>query len=111
MGSINCLRVVKQQFSLGRVQEGGTSLLLFGALTEQLVHDEPGKDESGLGRWSVMTLKGDGVQTRVVCGNNPCYNRKLESSTSYQQHRRYFITKRATLHAHEPNSGRTSWLS
>jgi len=52
--------------NIGRVQEGGRSLLLFGSLTEQLVHEEPGKDESGLGRWSVMTLKGDGVQTRVA---------------------------------------------
>jgi hypothetical protein len=83
--------------NIGRMQEGRTSLLLFGTLTEQLVHDELGKDESGLGRWSVMTLKGDGVQTRVVCGYNPCYNRKLKSSTSYQQHRRYFITKKGDL--------------
>ncbi len=66
-------------------------------MTEKLTHDEPGKDESGLGRWSVMTLKGDGVQTRVVCGYNPCYNKKPESSTSYQQHRRYFITKKGNL--------------
>ncbi len=79
------------------MQDGGTSLLLFGALTEQLAHNEPGKDESGLGWWSVMTLKGDGVQTRVVCGYNPCYNRNPESSTSYQQHRRYFITKKGDL--------------
>jgi len=47
--------------NIGRVQEGGTSLLLFGLLTEQLDNDQPGKDESGLGRWSVMTLRGDGV--------------------------------------------------
>ena len=52
--------------NIGQVQEGGTSLLLFGPLTKQLAHDKPGKDESGLGRWSVMTLKGEGVQTRVV---------------------------------------------
>jgi hypothetical protein len=44
-----------------------------------------------------MTLKGEGVQTRVVCGYNPCYNRKPDSSTSYQQHRRYFITKKGDL--------------
>ena len=44
-----------------------------------------------------MTLKGDGVQTRLVCGYNPCYNTKPESSTSYQQHRRYFITKKGNL--------------
>jgi hypothetical protein len=25
-----------------------------------------------------------------VCGYNPCYNRNLDSSTTYQQHRRYF---------------------
>ncbi len=31
--------------NIGRVQEGGTSLLLFGFLTEQLKHDQPGKDE------------------------------------------------------------------
>ncbi len=83
--------------NIGCVQEGGTSLLLFGALTEQLVHDEPGKDETGLGRWSVMTLKGDGVKTRVICGYNPCYNTKPVISTSYQQHRRYFITKKGNL--------------
>jgi hypothetical protein len=47
--------------NIGRVQEGGTSLLLFGPLTEQLDNDQPGKDESGLGHWSVMTLRGDGV--------------------------------------------------
>jgi hypothetical protein len=83
--------------NISRVQEGGTSLLLFGALTEQLAHDEPGKDETGLGRWLVMTLKGDGVQTRVVCSYNPCYNKNPDSSTSYQQHRRYFITKKGDL--------------
>ncbi len=83
--------------NIGRVQEGGTSLLLFGALTEQLAHDEPRKDETNLSCWSVMTLKGDGVQTRVVCGYNPCYNKNLDSSTSYQQHCRYFITKKGNL--------------
>jgi hypothetical protein len=35
--------------NIGRVQEGGTSLLLFGSLTEQLNHDQTGKDETGLG--------------------------------------------------------------
>ncbi len=35
--------------NIGRVQEGGTSLLLFGALTEQLAHDQLGKDKTGLG--------------------------------------------------------------
>jgi hypothetical protein len=49
--------------NISRVQKGGTSLLLFGTLTDQLDHDQMGKDETGLGRWSVMTLKGDGVTT------------------------------------------------
>jgi hypothetical protein len=35
--------------NIGCVQEGGTSLLLFGALTEQLAHDQSGKDKTGLG--------------------------------------------------------------
>jgi hypothetical protein len=49
--------------NIGRVQEGGTSLLAFGAITEFLDHDQPGKDKSSLGRWSVMTFKGEhGIQ-------------------------------------------------
>ncbi len=83
--------------NVGRVQQGGTSMLLFGHLTEQLDYDEMGKDTSGLGRWTVMTLKGDGVHTRVVCGYNPCGNGKLNSGTTYQQQRRYFITKQKDL--------------
>ncbi len=83
--------------NIGHVQEGGTSLLLFGALTDQLAHDQLGKDKTGLGRCSVMTLKGERVQTKVVCGYNPCYKKNLNSSTLYQQHRRYFITKKGDL--------------
>jgi hypothetical protein len=44
-----------------------------------------------------MTLKGEGVQARVVCSYNPCYNKNPNSSTLYQQHRRYFITKMGNL--------------
>ncbi len=72
--------------NIGRVQQGGTSMLLFGHLTEQVDHNESGKDDSGIGRWTVITLQGDGVRTRVVCGYNPCGNSKLNSGTSYQQH-------------------------
>ncbi len=79
---------------ISRVQEGGTSLLLFGTLTDQLDHDQMGKDETGLGRWLVMMLKGDGVMTRVVCGFNPCFNKNPESSMTYQHHRQFFITQR-----------------
>ncbi len=80
--------------NIGQVQEGGTSLMAFGTVTEYLMHDQPGKDETGLGRWLVMTFKGDNCLTWVVCGYNPCYNAKPESSTTYQQHRRFFIMKR-----------------
>ena len=79
--------------NIGRVQQGGTSLLLFGHLTEHLDHNESGKDDTGLGCWRVMTLQGDGVRTRVVCGYNPCGNAKLNSGTSYQQHRRFLVTQ------------------
>jgi hypothetical protein len=44
-----------------------------------------------------MTLKGEGVQTRVVCGYNTCYNKNPNISTSHQQHHRYFITKKGDL--------------
>ena len=35
--------------NIGRMQEGGTFLLLFRAMTEQLAHDQSGKDKTGLG--------------------------------------------------------------
>ncbi len=52
--------------NISQIQEGGTSLLLLGLLAEQLAYNQPGKDETGLVCWSVMTLKGDRVQTTVV---------------------------------------------
>jgi hypothetical protein len=79
--------------NFGKVQQGGTSLIMFGPLTDQLDFNENGKDNTGLGRWSVMTVQGDGARMRIVCGYNPCSNSKLNSSTTYQQHRRYFVTQ------------------
>ena len=74
--------------NVGRVQEGGMSMLLFGSLIQQFDVDHSGKDDTGLGRWCYMTFCGSEViNTRVVCGYNPCYNKKKESNTSYQQHR------------------------
>ena len=35
--------------NVGQVQQGGTSLILFGHLTDQLDHNESGKDPTGLG--------------------------------------------------------------
>ncbi len=83
--------------NVGKVQQGGTSLILFGQLTEQLDHNESGKDPTGLGRWTVMTLKGEGIQTRLVCGYNLCWNTKLKSGTSYQQQQMYFEIQKNDL--------------
>jgi len=79
------------------VQEGGAALLLFGPLIESLDMAQSGKDKSGLGRWSIMTLQGDNVTTRIVCGYNPCKSNQAvgnRSRTSYTQHRRYLINTR-----------------
>lgn len=80
-----------------QVQEGGTSLLAFGGVIDYLDMSLSGKDESGLGRWVVMTLKGADTRTRIVCGYNPCGNDKPHSKTVYHQQRRYWITKRNSL--------------
>jgi hypothetical protein len=43
----------------GKVQQGGTSPIMFCALTGQVNFNESGKDNMGLGRWLVMTVQGD----------------------------------------------------
>ena len=73
--------------NIGQTQQGGASFLHFGPFTKQLDHKRSGKDDTGLGHWSFMTLQGNGVHTRVVCGYNPCCNGKLNSSTTYQKQR------------------------
>lgn len=41
-----------------------------------------------------MVLRGlDDVTTRLVCGYNPCHSAKKAARSSYEQQRRYFITK------------------
>jgi hypothetical protein len=77
--------------NIGCIQQGETSLLKFGTLTEQLDHNEGSKDDSGLGRWAVMRLQGDGFRTRIVCAYNLCGNLRLNSGTTYQQHKRYLV--------------------
>ena len=79
---------------VGRIQQGGTSLLLYGPLIDQYDFEASGKDDIGLGRWVVMVFRGsDGITTRVVCGYNPCKSNIRARRSSYQQHRRYFIEK------------------
>ncbi len=58
--------------NIGHIKEGGTSLLMFGPITEYLDLEQLGKDPTELGRWSVMTVKrSNGSQTRMVCRYNP----------------------------------------
>ena len=74
--------------NVGRVQEGSTCSMVVGPLVEYFDSGKSGKDETGLGRWTVMTFIGsDGIAIRFLCGYNPCYNRKKNSDTSYQQQR------------------------
>jgi hypothetical protein len=83
--------------NVGKIQQGGTGLIMFGHLTQQIDGDESRKDPSGLGRWTIMTLQGDGVRMRIICGYNPCGNNKLNSGTSYQQQKRFFVTVQKDL--------------
>ncbi len=83
--------------NFGKTQQGGTSMIMFGPITEQIDFKRSRKDNTGLGRWTVMTLQGEGIRTQVVCGYNPCGNSKLNSGTSYQQHRRFFVTQQKDL--------------
>jgi hypothetical protein len=83
--------------NVGRVQQGGISLIMFGTLVEQLTSDESGKDKSGLGRRAIMTLQGTDVHTRIICAYNPCGNNKLNSGTTYQHQRRYLLSAKDNL--------------
>jgi hypothetical protein len=68
--------------------------MLFGPLTKQLGLDQSGKDDTGLSRWTVMTLQCVDACPRIVCGYNPCGNNCPDSGTVYQQRRGFFITQR-----------------
>ncbi len=98
-GKVAIQSVVAQNVheNIGMLQEGGTSLIVIGPLTEYIENYQPDKDETGLGRWSMMTFKRDIGRTRVVCRYNPCYNKNPNSSTTYQQHPRFFFTKKKDL--------------
>ena len=58
--------------NVGRRQQDGTSLLLYGALIGQYDSTSPGKDDTDLGRWVTITLRGNGViTTQMLCEYNP----------------------------------------
>ena len=67
-------------------------MLLYGPLVYQYDFEHSGKDDTGLGRLVVMVFQGsEGIKTRIVYGYNLCYNKKMESRTSYQQKRIYLV--------------------
>ena len=69
----------------GRVQQGGTGILLYGSLIDQYNFEASGKDDTRIGRWVSMVLKGaDGIRTRMVGGYNPCHSTKKATWYSYQ---------------------------
>ena len=52
--------------NVAATQEGGTGLLIFGPLIELLDLKNSGKDTSGHGRCTMMLLKGEGIQMRII---------------------------------------------
>ena len=80
--------------SVGKYQEGGTAVLSYGNLIQQFDPEGSGRDDLGLGRWTYMRFVGeDRIVTRVICGYSPCANKKKDSGTVYQHHRRHLINK------------------
>jgi hypothetical protein len=69
--------------NIGRIQEGGTIVIMFGPIAEKVEINQIVKDDTGLGQWSVMTLRRDGARTRIVCGYNPCFSKAQDNGTSY----------------------------
>jgi hypothetical protein len=77
-----------------KFQEGGTAMMVYGNLIQQFDPEGSGQDDLGLGRWTYMKFSGnDNIITWVICGYSPCANKKKDSSTVYQQHRRHLINK------------------
>ena len=80
----------------GKVQEGGTGSICFGESVGYI--RKTGEDDKGLGRWSWILLGGNNKhQTRIISAYNPCKNKNVNSETTYQQQRRYFITRKKDL--------------
>ena len=71
--------------NVGRVQEGGTSLMTFGPMIEQYDSENSSKGDTGLGRWVVIAFRGsEGHTTQLACGYNPFYSKKQRTNTVYQ---------------------------
>ena len=80
--------------SVGKYQEGGTAVLSYGNLLQYFNPEGSDRDDLGLGRWTYMRFVGeDRIVTRVICRYSPCANKKKDSGTVNQQHRRHLINK------------------
>ena len=80
----------------GRVQEGGTGTICFRESVGYI--KKMGRDDKGLGWWCWVFLgKNIGHNTHIITAYNPCKNKNVNSGTSYQQQRQYFITKKKDL--------------
>jgi len=80
--------------SVGKYREGGTAVLSYGNLLQQVDPEGSGCDDLGLGCWTYMRFVGeDRIVTRVICSYSPCANKKKDSGKVYQQHHRHLINK------------------
>ncbi len=58
--------------NVGRRQQGGTSLILYGSMIDHYDFEDSGQEDTVLGRWVHMVFRGsDGIVTRVVCDYDP----------------------------------------
>jgi hypothetical protein len=77
---------------VGKFQEGGTAMMVYGDLIQQFDPEALGRDDLGLGRWTYMLFCGtNDMVTQVICGYSPCANKKKDSGTVYQEHCRHLI--------------------
>jgi hypothetical protein len=84
-----------EEYNNKRTMEGGTGMVAFGKLASCMHAGNSGLDDSGLARWTYMEFRGrDRHSTMMLVGYDPCKNNKKDSGTTYQQHRRYFITRK-----------------
>ena len=61
---------------VGKYQEGGTAMLIYGNLLQQYDTEGSGRDKLG---WTYMRFVGeDRIVTRIICGYSPCANKKKD---------------------------------
>jgi hypothetical protein len=79
---------------MGKFQEGGTAMMVYGNLIQQFDPEGSGQDNLGLGRWTYMKFSGnDNIIAQVICKYSPCANKQKDLGTVYQQHRQHLINK------------------